>query len=269
MELKEKILLVTGASSGIGASTARLAAREGARVLLLARSEEKLECLAGEIRREGGRAWVYPVDLTDAEAVAEVARRITREVGTPDIIVNNAGAGRWLSLEETGSEEAVTMMAVPYFAAVFLTRAFLPGMLARNSGLIVNVTSLASYIVWPGAVAYTAARWALRGFTEALRADLSGTNIHTLLATFAAVSSPYWEHNPGSEERVPTAQAMIPILSPDEAATFILRGMKRRRSIVIAPTMVRIIVLLNALFPPVTRRLMTTTGYQRQDEKGK
>ena len=83
-------------------------------------------------------------------------------------------------------------MAAPYFAAFFLTRALLPDMLARNSGTIVNVTSIASHIVWPGAVAYTAGRWAMRGFTEALRADLSGTGVRTMLATFAAVSSPYW-----------------------------------------------------------------------------
>jgi NAD(P)-dependent dehydrogenase (short-subunit alcohol dehydrogenase family) len=122
MKLKNKIVLITGASSGIGAATARVTAREGAHVLLLARSQEKLDDLAQEIRREGGQARVYPVDMTDAQAVAGVAGRITRDVGTPDIIVNNAGAGRWLSMEETSSEEAVAMMAAPYFAAFFLTR---------------------------------------------------------------------------------------------------------------------------------------------------
>jgi len=263
MKLKNKIMLITGASSGIGAATARAAAREGAHVLLLARSQGKLEHLAEEIRRGGGQAWVYPVDMTNAQAVAEVAGRITRDVGTPDIVVNNAGAGRWLSMEETGSEEAVAMMAAPYLAAFFLTRALLPDMLARNSGTIVNVTSIASRIVWPGAVAYTACRWAMRGFTEALRADLSGTRVRTMLAMFAAVSSPYWEHNPGSKERVPGAQAMIPVLRPEQAAAFLLRGIKRQQHEVMAPVMLRVVVMLNYLFPPITRWLMTATGYRR------
>lgn len=263
MRLKDKILVITGASSGIGAETARAAAREGAHVLLLARSQEKLNSLAEEIRRKGGQARVYPADLTDAQAVTEVAGRITREVGTPDVIVNTAGTGRWLSTEETSAEEAVTIMAAPYFAAFFLTRAFLPDMLRHNSGMIVNVTSLASRIVWPGAVTYTAARWAMRGLTEALRADLSGTGVRTLLATFAAVSSPYWEHNPGSEERVPKAQAMIPVLRPEQAAAFILRGIKRQQHEVIAPVMLRVVVGLNVLFPYITRWLMIATGYQR------
>ncbi len=83
MKLKNKILLITGASSGIGAATARAAAREGAHVLLLARSQEILDDLAEEIRHNGGQAQAYPVDLTDAQAVAEVARRITRDVGIP------------------------------------------------------------------------------------------------------------------------------------------------------------------------------------------
>jgi len=267
MKLKGKILLITGASSGIGVATARAAAREGAHVLLLARSQEKLDDRAEEIRREGGQARVYPVDLTDAQAVAEVAGCITRDVGTPDIIVNNAGAGRWLSMEETSSEEVVAMMAAPYFAAFFLTRAFLPDMLARNFGTIVNVTSIASRIVWPGAVAYTAGQWTIRGFTEALRADLSGTRVRTMLATFAAVSSPYWEHNPGSKERVPGAQAMIPVLSPEQAATFLLRGIKRQQHEVMAPVMLRVVAGLNYLFPSITRWLMIVTGYQRSGKK--
>jgi short-subunit dehydrogenase len=263
MKLKGKILVITGASSGIGAATARAAAREGARVLLLARSKGKLDDLAEEMRREGGQVCAYPVDLTDAQAVAEVATRITREVGTPDILVKTAGFGRWLSTEETSPEEAVSMMAAPYFATFFLTRALLPDMLRRNSGTIVNMTSLASRIVWPGAVAYTAARWAMRGFTKALRADLNGTGVRTMLVTFAAVSSSYWEHNPGSEERIPKAQAMIPVLSPEQAAVYLLRRIKRRQHEVMAPLMVRIVVGLNSLFPYITCRLMTMTGYRR------
>ena len=105
MKLKNKIMLITGASSGAGAATARAAAREGAHVLLLARSQEKLDDLAEEIRREGGQARVYTVDITDAQAEAEVAGRITRDVGSVQIVENNAGAGRWLSMEETSRKK--------------------------------------------------------------------------------------------------------------------------------------------------------------------
>ena len=95
------------------------------------------------------------------------------------------------------------MMAVPYFAAFCITHAFLPEMVRRGSGHIVNVSSVASHFVWPGATAYTAARWAVRGFTEALRADLKGTGIGVTLFECGVVKTPYWEHNPGAGSECP------------------------------------------------------------------
>ena len=256
MNLNDKIMVVTGASSGIGAATARAAARENARLVLLARNQAKLDSVAEDIRRRGKAAHVYTVDLTVADAVSEVAKRITSEVGTPDIILNNAGLGRWLSVEETDPDEAVKMMAAPYFAAFFVTRAFLPGMLQRNSGYVVNMTSAASRLAWPGATAYIAARWAMHGFTEGLRADLTGTNIRTMLVTFAKVTSSYWENNPGSEERLPKAQSMVRVLTPEEAAQAIVNGIKRDKQAVVAPFMLRFVFALNYLFPGMTRRMM-------------
>ena len=263
MNLNDKTMLITGASSGIGAATARAAAREGARVILLARTRAKLEQIAGEIRTDGGRAAVFPVDLTDAEAVAAVASKITAESGTPDIILNNAGTGRWLFAEETSPQDAVAMMAAPYYAAFFVTRAFLPAMLERDSGCIVNMTSAAAWMAWPGATAYTAGRWAMRGFAEALRADLAGTHIRTMLVTFAKVQSSYFENNPGTEERIPSVQSMLPVLTPEQAAAAIIRGIKRDRREVAAPLMLRATLVMAHLFPSATRRLMASTGYRR------
>ncbi len=264
MNLKDKLILITGASSGIGAATALAAAREGARPILLARSPGKLRQVADTIARNGGTAFHYAVDLTEAAAVPTTAATILREVGTPDILLNNAGAGKWLSITETSPTEAVDMMAAPYFAAFYTTRAFLPAMLARNQGTMVNITSVASRIVWPGATAYSAGRWAMRGFTEALRADLNRTRLQVMLVTFAKVQSDYWANNPGSEARIPRAQAMIPTLTPEAAAEAILIGLRRGQQEVMAPFMLRLVVWLNTLFPGYTRQLMTTTGWAGQ-----
>ena len=154
MNPRGKTALVTGASSGIGAATAHELAKAGARVILVARREEQLRRVAASI---GNAASVYPTDLSDEKAVTALGERVTSEIGTPDIIVNNAGAGRWKFVEETTPQEAVQLMAVPYFAAFYVTHAFLPGMLRRNSGHIVNVSSVGSRFVWPGATAYLAA----------------------------------------------------------------------------------------------------------------
>jgi short-subunit dehydrogenase len=255
--MASKLVLVTGASSGIGAATAKLYGASGAHVLLLARNEAKLNEVAAAVSRDGGAASAYAVDLADANAIAETSARIKREAGTPDIIINNAGAGRWLSVLETSAEEALAMIEVPYLAAFNLTRAFLPEMIARGDGAIACVTSPASYVVWPNAAAYTAARHAMLGFTESLRADLRRTGIDVTLIVLGPVETPYWEHNPGSREHMPKPNPILaPILTAEQAAEAIVQGVERRQRRVVKPAILRALFLLNAFAPGlVTRQL--------------
>jgi uncharacterized protein len=261
MNPRGKTALITGASSGIGEATARALADTGARVLLLARRAAELDRVASSIST--GAVMTYPVDLSIASAVARVAERINADVGSPDIIVNNAGAGQWRFVDETSPEEAVQMMAVPYFATYYVTHAFLPGMLRRNSGQIVNVSSVGSRFVWPGATAYIAARWAVRGFTEALRADLARTKIRVTLFESGVIQSPYWEHNPGSRERVPKMGKLVPELTSEAAARAIVRGIEREQKLVVVPFMMKLTYWQHAVFPGVVQWLMTRTGYTR------
>ena len=255
--MASKLVLVTGASSGIGAATAKLYGASGAHVLLLARNEAKLNEVAAAVRRDGGAASPYAVDLADANAIAETSERIKREAGTPDILINNAGAGRWLSVLETSAEEALAMIEVPYLAAFNLTRAFLPEMIARGDGAIACITSPASYVVWPNAAAYTASRHALLGFTESLRADLRLTGLSVTLVVLGQVETPYWEHNPGSREHMPKSNPILaPILTAEQAAQAIIQGVERRQRRVVKPAILRALFLLNAFAPGlVTRQL--------------
>ena len=255
--MASKLVLVTGASSGIGAATAKLYGASGAHVLLLARNEAKLSEVAAAVSRDGGAASPYAVDLADANAIAETSERIKREAGTPDILINNAGAGRWLSVLETSAEEALAMIEVPYLAAFNLTRAFLPEMIARGDGAIACITSPASYVVWPNAAAYTASRHALLGFTESLRADLRVTGLSVTLVVLGQVETPYWEHNPGSREHMPKSNPILaPILTAEQAAQAIHQGVERRQRRVVKPAILRALFLLNAFAPGlVTRHL--------------
>ena len=258
MDIKGKLILITGASSGIGAATARAAAARGAELVLLARSASKLDQVADAIRRAGGAARPYAVDLSDASAVEAAAGKILREAGVPDVVINNAGVGRWRTITDTSPQEAMGMMAVPYLAAFCTTQAFLPAMLERDQGLIANMTSGAALMGFPGATAYIASRWALRGFTEALRADLARTKIRVMQIMFAKVESEYWENNPGSAEHLPPAQALLRTLTPDQAAAEILKGIQRNQQDVIAPALLRSVVWFSALFPGITRRVMAS-----------
>jgi short-subunit dehydrogenase len=263
VNLAGKVVLITGASQGIGAATARAMATRGAEVVLLARSEDKLAEVAASIEAAGGRAHTYPLDVSDADAVAAAAERISTEVATPDVIVNNAGIGRWLFIEETSPEEMRADMAVPFFAAFYVTKAFAADMAARGSGVVCNVNGPGAWFPWPGSIAYTSARWALRGFSNALRADFRGTGLTVTDVVMTKVSSEYWSNNPGSEERVPWVDRLIPTLTPERAGEIITHAVERERREVHAPSMWRAFHMFGRFFPRLTHWFIYVGGAKR------
>jgi short-subunit dehydrogenase len=265
VKFERKIVLITGASSGIGAATGRAFALRGATVVLLARTRPALEDVAAAIRAGGGVAHLYAVDLADLDATAATCAAILREVGTPDIIVNNAGSGRWLSIEETQPAEATAMIALPYLAAFAVTRGFIEGMMRRGSGQVINITSPAAYTPFPGAVAYSVARSSMRAFTNALHADLRGTGVRASLAVFGVVESGYFAHNPGARERVPSISRLIPTLSNEQAAAAIVHIAESGRRRLVLPFALRITTWLWFAAPWLAQFFVNLTGHQRRD----
>lgn len=263
MNVNGKLILITGASSGIGAASARSVAMHGADVILLARGVDALNAVAAEIAQFGRKAHVFPVDLADSAATTAVCERIKREVGVPDVIFNNAGVGRWLYVEETDSAELQQMIAVPYLAAFNVTKAFLPEMLARNSGWIVNITSPAAFMAWPGATAYVTARWAMRGFSEALWADLHTTQIGVTLLVPGEVDSPYFDNNPGARERLPRIGRLYKTLSAEEVAAMFLSALNREKRYLIRPRLLALTFWWVRLFPGMVQWLVVRTGHKR------
>ncbi len=249
--MASKLVLITGASSGIGEAAAKRYGAAGAHVLLLARNAERLYGVAHAIREAGGTATAFPIDLVASGAIKELAARIESEIGTPDLLINNAGVGRWLPLVDTTPDDARTMIDVPYLAAFNLTRALVPAMIARASGGIVFITSPASYIAWPNASAYIAARRALAGFAEALQSELKPTGVFVTLVVLGNVTgTAYWEHNPGSREHLLLPYpALIPDLTAERAAKAIFDGAEERKPFVVKPAIYRALFVMNALFP--------------------
>ena len=262
--LENKIVLITGASSGIGAATAKEFAREGATVLLVARNQIKLKKVVADIIENGGHAKYFIADISDFKAVQKLAEKVKSEVGVPDIIMNNAGQGIWKFMDETSYEEVSEMMAVPYFGSFYMTKAFLPEMQKRNSGHIVNMTSYAGFIAFSGATAYIAARTAMIGFHNALSADLYRTNIKTSLAYFAKVKSDYWQNNPGSEERLPTSQSLIPVITAEKAARAIVKGVQKGKRKIATPFMIFVMNFLIQYTPGISRLIILKTGFKRK-----
>jgi uncharacterized protein len=251
MEVKGKLVLVTGASSGIGEATARSLAALGARPILVARSADRLKAIVEDINAQGGNAHAIAGDLASPDEVARIADRARREVGVPDVLINNAGAGRWLSVMETSPEEARSMIELPYLAAFYMTKAFLPEMIARRGGHIVNVTSPASFIAWPNATAYIAARQALKGFSDGLRLEVEANRISVSLVVLGTVESSYWGHNPGSRERVPRGFAP---LTTSQAANAIIEAIERNKRLKVRPALLRVVFALEAVAPGMGAR---------------
>lgn len=262
--MTKQIAVVTGASSGIGRATAKELARRGFRVVLCARSRDKLEQLAKEIADGGGEARVEAVDAADGDAVAAMATRVTTEWGHPHVVINSAGAGRWLFVEETTPAEAQAMIGAPYLAALHATHAFMPAMLAARRGVVIHVQSPAGYMPWRGATAYVAARFALRGLHEALCQDLAGTGVASCEVVFGEVTSSYFEVNGGSYERLPRIARMVPAMSPEQCAKVVATVVARPRRRVVAPAMLTLFMWMNAVAPWAVRGLLSATGFKRQ-----
>jgi len=170
--------LITGASSGIGEELARLFARDRSHLVLVARSQEKLERLAAELRKEHGiEAEVFPKDLADAAAPQAIFDGLAAKGILVDVLVNNAGFGAAGPVADLPVQKQIEMIQVNVTALTYLTRLFLPGMLQRGSGGILNVGSTAGFQPGPYMAVYYATKAYVLSFTEALAEELAGTAI--------------------------------------------------------------------------------------------
>jgi len=185
--------LVTGASSGIGAATARLLADQGTTVALVARRADRLELVEADCRAGAPRSRAWAADLSVPEEAAALALRIWDEIGPLDVIINNAGIPMRRPAERLTMAEVERVMTVNYFSPVAITLALLPRLLARGSGTIVNVSSLGGRLGIATEAAYSASKFALAGWSEALAADLVGTGVSVRLVLPGAIDTEIWD----------------------------------------------------------------------------
>lgn len=179
-----RTVIVTGASSGIGEATARAFGSAGDRVVLAARRAERLHKLAIEI----DDSLVVPADLTRREDIARIVEATLARYGTIDVLVNNAGLGRYDWLGRLPEDEILAQIEVNLIAPIFLTRAVLPVMQAQGRGVIINVSSVAGKIATPTTTIYNASKFGIEGFSEALRREVRPQGIHVCVVVPGPVS---------------------------------------------------------------------------------
>ena len=192
------LVLVTGASSGIGAAVAERLGARGARVALVARRAERLEEAAAACRAAGGEAHAFPTDLSDPDVAAELGRRVWDSLGPVDVLVNNAAVPMRRPAGRLTMEEVTRVMTVNYLSPVALTLALLPRRGDRRAGTIGNVASLGGRLGIGHEAAYSGSKFALAGWSESLAIDLAGTGVSVRRVLPGAVDTEIWDQ-PGND----------------------------------------------------------------------
>lgn len=238
MQFEGRLAAITGGSSGIGLALGRQLAERGASVWLLARDEVRLNRalqLLEEARvDQAQRFGVEPLDVSDNQAVVRAAQIIQVEAGIPDLLVNNAGVAHPGYVEELEVEIFRWMMEVNYFGTVHVTKAFLPAMLERGSGHILNVSSIAGFLGMFGYSAYGASKFAVRGFSDALRAELKLRGLGVSILYPPDTDTPQLEYE--NRYKPPETMALADgtsVMGPESVARVALRGVERGRYVII------------------------------------
>ena len=250
------VILVTGASSGIGEATARLFAREGYRVAMGARRLDRLETLANEIQTKGGQALPVAADLTRLEDVQNLVKTTLDHYGQIDVLLNNAGFGRldWLeNLDPVKDIEA--QLRINLIAVIQTAREVLPHMIKRRSGHIVNMASMAGQVATPTYTVYAASKFAVRGFTEALRREVGVYGVHVSAIYPGGVRTEFDEHT-GVKRRTSRTTPAALRLDAAEVAQAVLSIVRRPRRGLVIPWPMRFSVWLNVLFPGLVDRII-------------
>ncbi|MBX3441732.1 MAG: SDR family oxidoreductase [Planctomyces sp.] len=259
-----RVVVITGASAGVGRATAREFARRGARIGLLARGRAGLAGAAGDVSGLGGVALPLSVDVADADAVDQAAERIERELGPIDVWVNNATVTVFAPVAEVTAEEFRRVTEVTYLGYVYGTLAALRRMRSRNRGAIVQVGSALAYRGIPLQSAYCAAKHAIQGFNDSLRAELihDGSAVRVTMVQLPALNTPQFEWTRSRMERA--AQPVPPIYQPEVAAEAIVHAADHDRREWHVGAMTTAVIVGNKLLPGLGDAYLAHTGYESQ-----
>jgi hypothetical protein len=270
MDIKGKVVIVTGASSGIGEATAREFGREGARVVLAARRIDRLEELAKEISTMGSGAetLVVQADLSQLADIQSVVEKTLKQFGRIDVLVNNAGFGRLDWLEKLDPVKDIdAQLNVNVHGVIQTTRQVLPIMIKQRAGSIINMCSMAGLIGTPTYTIYSASKHAVHGFSEALRREVKPWGISVSMIYPGGVTTEFGQHA-GINRKTKATTPKFLLLTAEQVGSEVVKLVKRPRAMRIIPWLWSLSAYLNKLWPAFVDYTTITrfTIPEREDE---
>ncbi|QLH09792.1 SDR family NAD(P)-dependent oxidoreductase [Candidatus Nitrosotenuis sp. DW1] len=245
MSFRGKTVVITGASSGIGAASCIEFAKKGANLALVARRKEKLEELEKTLTKLGIDTLVCACDVSDKEQVQKMSSQVIEKFGKVNVLVNDAGFAIYGAISDLSIEEIESQMKTNYFGMIYCIKNFLPKMLEQKSGHIVNVASVAASFGLPGIASYCASKFAMLGFSEGLKHELKGTGIGITVVSPIMVRTSFFDHQ--SFKHMPKYSPTS--LSAKTVAKAIVSAANSSRLEIIVPPVVRGAVWAKHTFP--------------------
>jgi len=227
---RNKVVIVTGASSGIGEAVARKFAENGSKVMLAARSEEKLAKIVWEIKSEGYEAGYVRTDVTSEENCRNLVQKTVEKYGTVNILINNAGLSMRASFNDVSLEVLKTLMDVNFWGTVYCTKYALPYLVA-NKGSLVGISSVAGFHGLPGRTGYSASKFAIHGFLETIRIENLKNGLHVMIIAPGFTASEIRKHalTADGTEQGESPREEGKLMSPEYVAGWVLKGIKKKK----------------------------------------
>lgn len=254
-DFQNAVVVITGASSGIGRAAAHAFAEQGAAVVLAARSHDALRAVAEECAERGGRPLPVPTDVTNETQVMQLAQRALDAYGRIDVWINDAAVTLFGRLEDLPAGTFEQVVETNLFGYVYGARAVLPIFRQRAHGVMVNVASVVAFVGQPFTSAYVASKWAVRGLSECLRMELMDEpDIHVCTVYLPSIDTPLFQHGANYSGRA--VKPMEPVYSPEDAAAVILDVVRRPRREAFVGTAARLMATGHAVAPALMERVM-------------
>jgi len=262
---ENQVVIITGASSGIGRATALAFAKEGAITVLASRSRDPLEKVAEEIKGFNAQVRVMPTDVSSREQVDALVQSVIKEFGKVDILINNAGSSAVGAIDSKKFvEDARHLLEVDYFGKVYCAQAVLPSMLKQGQGAIVNLSSVVGRKAFPNFAAYSSAMHAVSAFSDALRQELRHSGISVAAIHPALTQTAFFEGTDPTE--IPAAFSKMTPVSARTVAQKILKAVHKKQPRVIIPWQPRLLILseaISATFGDLMVRLLQSSVFMR------